>query len=58
MRSSNMASRLLSITFAVVTVFSPLAARAQAGCLSGSVVDNAGQPVNGIRVSELKNQIE
>jgi hypothetical protein len=38
MRSSNMASRLLSIIFAVVTVFSPVAARAKTGCLGGSVV--------------------
>ena len=50
MRSNNMANRLLSFTFAVVTVLSPLATRAQTGCLSGSVVDNAGQPVKGIRV--------
>ncbi|MGA9040171.1 MAG: carboxypeptidase-like regulatory domain-containing protein [Terriglobales bacterium] len=51
MRSNNMANRSLSIIFAVVTVFLPLAAHAQTGCLSGSVVDNIGQPVKGIRIT-------
>ena len=55
MRSSNMASRLLSIILAVVTIFSPLAAHAQTGCLSGSVVDNTGQPVKGIRITAGDN---
>jgi hypothetical protein len=34
-----------------VAIFPPLAARAQTGCLTGSVVDNAGQPVEGIRIT-------
>ena len=50
MRSSGMARRLLIIpTF--VTVLSVLATRAQTGCLTGSVIDNAGQPVKGIRIT-------
>ena len=54
-RSSNMASRVVSVVFVIaailVEIFSPLAARAQTGCLTGSVVDNAGQPVEGIRIT-------
>jgi hypothetical protein len=46
-----MTNRFLSIVFAVVTVFSPLAARAQTGCLSGRVIDGSGQPVKGIRIT-------
>jgi hypothetical protein len=34
-----------------VTVFSPLAVRAQTGCLSGIVADNTGEPVKGIRIT-------
>ena len=51
MHSSNMANRLLSIIFAVVSVFSPLAALAQTGCLSGRVIDKTGQPVKRIRIT-------
>jgi Carboxypeptidase regulatory-like domain len=50
-----MASRFVSVAFAsaaiLAALFSPLAAHAQAGCLTGSVVDNAGQPVEGIRIT-------
>jgi hypothetical protein len=50
-----MASRFVCIAFASAAIlavtFSPLAARAQTGCLTGSVVDNAGQPVEGIRIT-------
>ncbi len=45
-----MAGRLISIACLAVIVW-PLAARSQTGCLSGRVVDNAGQPVKGIRIS-------
>ncbi len=51
MRSSHMANRLPCIIFAAVAVFLPLAACAQTGCLSGTVVDNTGQPVKGIRIT-------
>jgi len=51
MRSATWANRLLSFILAVVTVFLAVAARAQTGCLSGSVVDSAGQPVKGIRIT-------
>jgi hypothetical protein len=51
MHSSKMANRLLSIIFAIATFFSPVFAHAQAGCLSGRVIDNTGQPVNGIRIT-------
>ena len=51
MHSSNMANRLLPIIALFVTVFSPLAARAQTGCLSGRVIDKTGLPVKGIRVT-------
>src|SRR5208283_4535867 len=50
-----MASRLISITFVIVTVFSPIAARAQTGCLTGNVVDNNGQPVKEITVSLVEH---
>ena len=46
-----MANRLLSIIFAAVAVFLPLAACAQTGCLSGRVVDNTGQLVKAIRIT-------
>jgi len=45
-----MARRLL-IFSAFVAVLSVLAMRAQTGCLTGSVIDNAGQPVKGIRIT-------
>jgi hypothetical protein len=45
----------MAIRFAVVvlaaTVFLTLDAHAQTGCLSGNVVDNAGAPVPGIRIT-------
>jgi hypothetical protein len=34
-----------------VTVLSALATSAQTGCLTGSVVDNAGQPMKGMRIT-------
>lgn len=45
-----MSGRLVSIACLAVIVW-PLTARSQTGCLSGRVVDNAGQPVKGIRIS-------
>jgi hypothetical protein len=45
----------MAIRFAVVvlaaTAFLTLDAHAQTGCLSGNVVDNAGAPVPGIRIT-------
>jgi len=50
-----MASRLVSVASVIaamlVAIFSPLGARAQTGCLAGSVVDGTGRPVEGIRVT-------
>jgi hypothetical protein len=45
-----MAIRLTAVLL-TATVFLPLAALTQTGCLSGSVVDNTGQPVKGIRIT-------
>jgi hypothetical protein len=54
-RSIDMPSRVASVVFliaaVVAAILSPLAAHAQTGCLTGSVVDNAGQPVEGIRIT-------
>ncbi|MGD0759193.1 MAG: carboxypeptidase-like regulatory domain-containing protein [Candidatus Sulfotelmatobacter sp.] len=46
-----MSSRLVAAAFVIVAIFSSLTARAQTGCLTGSVVDNAGEPVEGIRIT-------
>ena len=49
-----MPSRLVSATFVIAVIYVaifPLLAGAQTGCLTGSVVDNAGQPVEGIRIT-------
>jgi len=47
----HMVSRLASVVVVIAAIFLPVSAPAQTGCLIGSVVDNAGQPVEGIRIS-------
>jgi hypothetical protein len=49
--SDHLAMRLISVVLSSALIFSPVVARCETGCLVGTVLDNTGQPVKGIRIT-------